>query len=362
MRTSINQHRYALFGLRRYSNNTDYGVIASCVVGRRLLSHTSARTIDRLVPKKAMSTTASSTSKAIAQRVLNRIDGSDVYVSYPNHIPKEEDADRGKTKAPPVILMFGWMDAQLPHLYKYTEQYNKIYPSATQIIVRIHQSFFWKGEAANRASLFPVIKLLRDAGINEHTTAEKSGLLVHAFSNGGAFAQTSLARTIAKSLPSSATGPALPAQAFVYDSLPGIIDLRITILAFTAQIRSPILRSLAQLGFGTVYVLGTVWGRTIGLLLGQEDPFTRLRRELNEPRLLPQHVPRTYIYSDIDDIIPSESVEGHAKEARQSISGNAGHELVRLAKFEGSAHVSHARKDGKRYWDEVVRTWEASYR
>ncbi|KAH7330742.1 hypothetical protein B0J17DRAFT_679440 [Rhizoctonia solani] len=224
--------------------------------------------------------------------------------------------------------MFGWMDAQLPHLYKYTEQYNKIYPGATQILVRTHQNYFWKGEAAKRASVFPVIKLLRDAGINEHTAAEKSGLLVHTFSNGGALAQTSLARTIAESLPPRVTTPALPAQAFIYDSLPGILDL----------------------------------GHTIGLVLGQkEDTFTQLHRELNEPRLLPQRVPRTYIYSDIDELIPSESVEGHAKKARELIGGEAGSELVKLAKFEGSSHVAHARKDGKRYWDEVVRTWDASF-
>ncbi|QRW19637.1 hypothetical protein RhiXN_01043 [Rhizoctonia solani] len=308
-----------------------------------------------------MSTTPSSIPKATENRVFKRIDESDVYVSYPNDASKGDDAGRGQAKAPPVILVFGWMDAQLPHLYKYTEQYNKIYPGATQILVRAHQSFFWKGEAANRASVFPAIKLLRDAGINEHTAAEKSGLLVHTFSNGGALAQTSLARIIAKSLPPDATTSALPAQAFIYDSLPGILDLRITILAFTAPIRSPIFRSLAKVAFGAIYVIGTVWRNTIGHLLGQEDAFTRLHRELNEPRLLPQHVPRTYIYSDVDDIIPSESVEGHAKKARELIGGNAGAELVRLAKFEGSMHVSHARKDGKRYWEEVKRTWEASY-
>ncbi|CAE6404973.1 unnamed protein product [Rhizoctonia solani] len=308
-----------------------------------------------------MSTAPDSNSKAVAQRAFSRLGGSDVYVSYPSDTSKGEDTAREKTRAPPVILIFGWMDAQLPHLYKYTEQYNKVYPGATQILVRTHQSSFWKGEAANSASVFPVIKLLRDAGISEHTEAERSGLLVHTFSNGGALAQTSLACTIAKSLAPNATTSALPAQAFIYDSLPGILSLRITTLAFTAPIRSPILRSLAKLAFGAIYILGTVWRRTIGLLLGQEDAFTRLHRELNEPRLLPQHVPRTYIYSDVDDIIPSESVEGHAKKARELIGENAD-VLVKLAKFEGSTHVAHARKDGKRYWSEVKRTWEVSYR
>ncbi|KAJ1310816.1 hypothetical protein OPQ81_009336 [Rhizoctonia solani] len=309
-----------------------------------------------------MSTSSGSIpSMSASKRAFNRIGGSDVYVSYPVDVPNEGVPDQRRT--PPVILMFGWMDAQLPHLYKYTEQYNKVYPGATQILVRTHQSYFWKGEAAKRASVFPVIKLLRDAGINEHTAAEKSGLLVHTFSNGGALAQTSLARAIADTLPPNITTPALPAQAFIYDSLPGILDLRITALAFTAPIRSPALRTLAKLVVGAVYIMGSFWRHTVGLLLGQkEDTFTQLHRELNEPRLLPQRVPRTYIYSDVDEIIPSESVEGHAKKARELIGGEAGSELVRLVRIEGGMHVAHAKKDGKRYWDEVARTWEASYK
>ncbi|KAG8755949.1 hypothetical protein FRC11_005633 [Ceratobasidium sp. 423] len=261
-----------------------------------------------------MSTIPGSTASKAASRIFNRVNESDVYISHPTGASKREDADQGKPKAPP-------------------------------------------------ASVFPVVKLLRDAGIDEHTAAEKSGLLVHTFSNGGALAQNALARAIAESLPLNATTSALPAQAFIYDSLPGILDLRITAMAFTAPIRSPALRSLAKLVVGAIYILGSVWRRTFGLILGQkEDTFTQLHRELNEPRLLPQHVPRTYIYSDVDEIIPSSSVEGHAKKARELIGGDAGPELVRLVKFEGSMHVAHARKDGKRYWGEVVRTWEASYK
>ncbi|CAE6444798.1 unnamed protein product, partial [Rhizoctonia solani] len=401
MRTSVVQRCSAIsrHGYRGY--NTIKNIATSRTIGDCPGSYVSGRlpTIHHLISRTMSTTPGSTLSKPTAQRVFNRVDGSDVYVSHPIDVPKEEGIDQGETKTPPIILIFGWMDAQLPHLYKYTEQYNKIYPGATQILVRTHQNYFWKGEAAKRASVFPVIKLLRDAGINEHTEAKNSGLLVHTFSNGGALGQTSLARTIedaginehteaknsgllvhtfsnggalgqtslartiAESLPLKATTPALPAQAFIYDSLPGILNLRVTALAFTAPIRSPALRSLAKLVVGAIYIVGTVWRHTIGLVLGQkEDTFTQLHRELNEPRLLPQHVPRTYIYSDIDELIPSESVEGHAKKARELIGGAIGYELVKLAKFEGSSHVAHARKDGKRYWDEVVRTWEASFK
>ncbi|CAE6490704.1 unnamed protein product [Rhizoctonia solani] len=339
--------------------NNSNSFLVSRVIGCHLGSHAPAKSpIIHYSVSRAMS---SSTASKATQRVFDRVGGSDVYVSHPIEVPKEESASQ--RKSPPVILIFGWMDAQLPHLYKYTEQYNKIYPGATQILVRTHQNYFWKSNAANRASVFPVIKLLRDAGINEHTAAEKSGLLVHTFSNGGALAQTSLACAIAESLPSNATVPAIPAQAYIYDSLPGILNLRVTAIAFTAPIRAPALRSLAKLVVGAIYILGSAWRNTIGVVLGQkEDTFTRLHRQLNEPTLLSQRVPRTYIYSDIDELIPSESVEEHAKKARALIGEDAGPELVKLVKLEGSSHVAHARKDGKKYWGEVVRTWEASYK
>ncbi|KDN32900.1 hypothetical protein RSAG8_14013, partial [Rhizoctonia solani AG-8 WAC10335] len=141
----------------------------------------------------------------------------------------------------PLILIFGWMGAQLPHLYKYTEHYNKLYPLATQILVRAHASYFWGSETTGRAAVSPVIKLLRDAGIHENTMPGSSGLLVHAFSNGGALNEATLARAIAGTLSPTTNTSAIPAQALIYDSPPGVLNIRVTLLAFTAAMA---LRSL----------------------------------------------------------------------------------------------------------------------
>ncbi|KAJ1310803.1 hypothetical protein OPQ81_009323 [Rhizoctonia solani] len=276
------------------------------------------------------------------KRSFTQIPGSNVYVSYPSKVTGGNTTTSGVgKKTPTLILIFGWMGAQLPHLYKYTEQYNILYPSATQIIVRAHANYFWGSEVARRAAVSPVIKLLRDAGIHENTTAETSGLLVHTFSNGGALNETALARTIADTLPPTTNIPAIPAQAIVYDSLPGVLNIRVTVLAFTAAIRSPVFRAIAKFILGILYIMGAAW------------------RELNEPKLLPQHIPRTYIYSDIDELIPPESVERHAKKAKELIGGDEG--AIKLVKFQGSPHVAHVRTDPRRYWDTVVQTWEASF-
>lgn len=182
-------------------------------------------------------------------------------------------------------------------------------------------------------------------------------------------AETCLANCLAESTTptadsTSSSGSALPAQAFVYDSLPGVLSLGITVTAFTAPIRSAPLRAIAKVVFGTAYIVATVWRYTFGAVLGQgPDKFTLLHKELNDSRLFPLQVPRTYIYSDVDELIPVESVEGHARKAKERlVKEGLDPELVKLVKFEGTPHVSHSRKDPKRYWETVVETWEASYK
>jgi pimeloyl-ACP methyl ester carboxylesterase len=67
-------------------------------------------------------------------------------------------------------------------------------------------------------------------------------------------------------------------------------------------------------------------------------------------------VPRLYMYSPTDLLIPYQNVEAHAMAAKAS-----GIE-VRLEKFEGTSHVAHIRgaENQKRYWDAVKKIWEES--
>ncbi|KAG9096478.1 hypothetical protein FS749_008398 [Ceratobasidium sp. UAMH 11750] len=307
-------------------------------------------------------TPTAGTPKTPLARPFTRVEGSDVYISHP---PKDLTEQTGAAgKSPSVVLVCGWMDAQLVHLYKYTEKYHQLYPSATQILVRSHQKYFWAGDDAKKASVFPVLKLLRDAGINPGDPAESSGLLVHTSSNGGAIVLTSIARQIAETTQTTPAQPALPAQALVFDSLPGTIDLRVTVRAFTAPIRSAPLRAMASVVFGAVYVLGMIWRNTIGALFGRSpDTFEKLHADLNDPKLLPQPAPRTYLYSDVDELVQMESVEAHASRAKELLgAGGVDPTVVRLVKFEGSKHVSHARHDPQRYWTTIVDTWNSSFR
>ncbi|KAG8743410.1 hypothetical protein FRC10_012075 [Ceratobasidium sp. 414] len=308
------------------------------------------------------------------QRPFKQIDNTDVYVSY----PQSKDVDT-TGKAPRVILLFGWMEASLQQLYRFTEMYHELYPSATQILVRVYRKSLFVELPTNASTndptfarpifeneqklyVLPVVKLLHDAGINAYDSPATSGLLVHSISNGGALAQTYLAHCLAdaRSAPSPNT-PSLPAQAIIYDSLPSTVGFKVFLDFFSTGISSPALRLIAKTLLLPAYVGTAVYRNTIDR---RPDNFTTLRAELSDAKLMPQRAPQVYIYGDADLLTPAESVEKFTDGMKERLrkEGVDPDKVVRVEKFVQSAHVSHAKNDSKRYWDAVVRTWEASYR
>ncbi|KAF8599273.1 hypothetical protein BDV93DRAFT_560523 [Ceratobasidium sp. AG-I] len=306
------------------------------------------------------------------KRTFTRVGNSEVYVSHP---PKDLVEVRIAGRPPSVILILGWMGAPLSHLHKHTETYHRLYPSATQILVRINYTYFRKSEAAVSLDVAPVVKLLQDAGIHAYDAPETSGLLIHTFSSGprctipnNALSQTTLMHILSSHSNTPTPGRAsLPAQALIYDSLPGTLAPRMTIRAFTTNLPYPPLRYLLApfLFLFWAAVATRFWALSlVKAEWGEKEMFRRLHSELNDPRLVPQRAPRTYMYSDIDEISAPASVERHAKVARERLNaeGADGDGLVKLEMFKGSSHILHARKEPERYWGIVVRTWEASFR
>jgi hypothetical protein len=51
-----------------------------------------------------------------------------------------------------VILIFGWMGAELSHLHKYTATYSVLYPTTTIILVRSPLSSFWSSSSGLASS------------------------------------------------------------------------------------------------------------------------------------------------------------------------------------------------------------------
>jgi len=206
-----------------------------------------------------------------------------------------------------------------------------------------------------------------------------SGLLVHAFSNGGCLTLKMLNELMRPSRaeerqPIAASATPIPARAIVLDSCPGLASLSGIIAAFTAGVKNPLVKIPLMGVLSVVYTFLRLWDMCVplSLFLSASGPararkltstfLRRIRRRpsilarvsayFNSPALAP--VPRLYLYSTTDKLVPCADVERHAAEAR-----SLGLE-VHAERFEATPHVAHARVDPKRYWGAVQDVWERS--
>ena len=189
---------------------------------------------------------------------------------------------------------------------------------------------------------------------------------MHAFSNGGAASLYHLRRAVCR--PSPAVSPA-PRYALVLDSTPGRFRYGAGYAAFTAG-----LAGLARWLFAPVVhaLCAWYWLRHVLVGRGRTGPLAAVARALLDDgddddddsdgavetkgsRGRPGRrleVRRTYVYGPGDLLVDWRDVEAHADEAA------AKGFCVRRERFEGSAHVAHARADPERYWRVVRETWE----
>jgi len=285
------------------------------------------------------------------------------FIAIGRHVylrPGQRDAGTANntTKGPTAILIFGWMSAQLSHLHQYTRYYSEVYPQATQILVRSHPSFFFRTEKANDAVLAPVIEELEAAGCiapskpKGHVDAkEPARILVHAFSNGGAFGLTRLGRLLLRRLPSSQRLTSV----IVLDSCPGNDGFGSTIKAFMTSITNPLMR------IAFVLVLSLMYGyMTLLHILANTPPiFDVLKAALLNPRVVPwvdERSPRVYIFSKNDEMVPWQQVMAHAEKAKELGMD------VRIKLYEQTSHVTHMRADPGTYWATIGEAWGDAWR
>ncbi|KAF8903733.1 hypothetical protein CPB84DRAFT_726369 [Gymnopilus junonius] len=274
---------------------------------------------------------------------------------------------------PSIVLIFGWMGAKLPHVLKYSNTYSEIYPESTQVIVRSEPSYFWSSKKARITSIEPVVetlealgclppaqsssasKVLRRADVQPLFSNPAPSILVHTFSNGGAWQLATLSELL-----SSRTYPhttKLSPGALILDSCPGDGGVEGTINAFSGLIHNPILRHLVTFIIRLLYFYGYLRRKILPSRSG--TVFDRMKTRVNTPQLLPwftKDTPRLYFYSTKDDIIPIHEVETHVEKARERGLN------VRVERFEDSKHVAHARADPERYWSAVRKLWEDAVR
>jgi hypothetical protein len=244
---------------------------------------------------------------------------------------------------PDLVLICGWMDAKPRNLSKYTNGYEKLYPSARILVVTttsIDAALTTWG--ANEKRVQPVLDIL-------YTLPPNTKLLLHFFSSGGTFTSTLIARQYLEKM-----GKLLPTTAVILDSTPGRATYETTVRAFAVALpKNPTIKTVGTLLIRLSFWLYGIAYTLQAVLLRKErlDLVERGRVDLNTKSLMDANTPRLYIYSERDDMIAWQFVEEHMEEAEK-----VGY-VVDREKFLESVHCGHLLSDPKRYWAAVQRLW-----
>ncbi|KAG2369325.1 hypothetical protein BDR07DRAFT_1604636 [Suillus spraguei] len=258
------------------------------------------------------------------------------------------------TTLPNVILIFGWMGAQLRHLQNYTHAYTKLYPNASQIVVRCNPDVFWTTTGTRQKRLMPVIDALEALHcFPSSSTQPPPRILTHVFSNGGSLQMTLLGHMLLRKY-GSTLNQRFITSALVLDSCPATGSLKSIKLAFSAVIRNPILKVLVLAMIYTMHFVGL----GLSLVFGKRImTMENLQIDMWNPRVLPWmglHTPRLYLFSRKDKLIPWQDVTRHAETAKERGMD------ARCELFEESEHVAHIRVEPERYWASVQDIWAAA--
>lgn len=239
--------------------------------------------------------------------------------------------------SPTTVLFFPWMGAQPRHFSKFLAHYIAHYPTARILVFlswNLHLGF---------PSYFRHDKLLEPGlqiiltDLNTDNEGKGDGfLLAHAFSNGGAIALTSILLAFRRR-----TNRAMPLQALILDSAPGRANLRPIAAAMRMSLPKQGYLQLPIIVF-VFSLLSVLW--VFHCVFHIENAIDKLRRVLNEPRVLSLKTKRCYVYSRADKLVKWTDVEEHIDEAARQ-----GYDVIRK-EFHGSEHVSHMRMDKVKYW------------
>lgn len=264
------------------------------------------------------------------------------------------------TPPPDTIIIFGWADGSPRHVAKYTDAYQKLYPTARIIaILSRTMSIFLSSAEETQAVMKPAVTALLSSDRLGDGRAPPGRVLLHCLSNGGAINLVGFSQAY-----QAETKTFLPHVLLVTDSTPGGDKFSGELMNWARGVTGGMIAHLPFKYMPRWLVLGlaVVWCViTIGVptIFGVTNVATRCRRSMNDPVLMgtaKDGGERIYLYGDADEVIGPHGVESHARES-EALGWR-----VRLEKFEGSAHVAHARTHPEQYWGAVTGAWEEALR
>jgi len=247
---------------------------------------------------------------------------------------------------PSLVVLCTWVGARPKHIAKYVAEYLGRYPAAALLVLESNLAdMTYRGDGAQQARLGPARHVLQ-AHLQPGLTGGGGGVVVHAFSNGGA----QCAAQVVATLPPVHRATAF--RAFVFDSCPGEASYTRSANAILLPLaNSPALKLLAFPFIHLLLCLIFIADRVFGF----ENVVARARRRLNSSAYIAHAVPRLYIYSSADQMVPAPDVEAHAEQARR-----AGYSDVANLRFEASGHCAHASRYAEQYWGGIARLFDKS--
>ncbi|KAF2265366.1 DUF829-domain-containing protein [Lojkania enalia] len=252
-----------------------------------------------------------------------------------------------KTTAP-LILVFSWMGAATKHIAKYTIAYQRLFPSARIVLVRCELVDMFRAEQEYAKLLAPALDTV-------HAHVRSGGeVLVHSFSNGGAtqllqFAKAWKRKQLSGENESENENDMMPMRAQIMDSSPGLGGWRKSHAAIVLSMPKGWLWRF----FGSLAAHLLLVGLFLrDKVLQRENMIVAMAKQLNDPRIFLNNVPRVYLYSKADSMVGDDEVEHHANQA----ASKGWH--VRKVRFEKSPHAGHVREDEAKYWDAVMQAWK----
>lgn len=305
---------------------------------------------------------ASESSSAMSETLqyLKGFDALGEQIFY--HKPESNDTIGGSGKdAPELVILCSWLYALPKHIAKYTAAYRRVYPTSPILLLKQDgPDLMWRPNSWQMENMRPAIDAI-SAVKSRGTTPQ---VLLHVFSNGGAFTACQLADAVKLNSAKGGTIQSLPITALVIDSAPSLPSFSKGRVALSQGLPSSLPGPVRSVG-GLVLWSSMISLSLVSRIMGAEGTMVGMRRKLNDPSgaFVRNDLTRVYIYSETDELVPWQQVEAHAQEAKtvydEQFPGSS-NKRVHLQKFEGSKHVAHAVVDAERYWKVVQDLWSNS--
>jgi hypothetical protein len=241
---------------------------------------------------------------------------------------------------PSLVILCTWMSANRKHIAKYTQQYRQQYEHADILVVESGVlDMVYRTIQSQQTRLRPARDILLSHLSSTVQDPGQQGAVLHMFSNGGAQCAVQLAAMLP---------PDIRRHAFstiILDSCPGTATYQRTVHAMSLSMpKTPVAEIL---GPPILHLVLCIIFLAL-FITGAEDVITRIRKQLNDGELFGHDVPRLYVYSKADQLVPWQDVKSHADDSRRE-----GYVRTGEVMFEASAHCAHALSHKYEYWGAI---------